>query len=308
MNMYTGLARVARKTGYPVVEVPGWETRTRPQPMQDVRTITCHHTAGPPTGDYPSFNTVLHGRGEALPGPLAQYGIGRSGTIYVFAAGSANHAGESRSIDYEKPHAIGIEAEAVGVPGTKGDWPEAQMDAYARLCRALIDEFGLKVADVLGHKETCAPVGRKTDPSFDMQKFRTRVAGVKLDAKPVTPADQEEDDDVSFADKHKLTDADVKAYGTADNKVGDTKSYDEIVRFPPAVARLRREQAAFQKSVAAQIGALNATVQAVLTAVQHGGGLTAEQATEAARVGAQEALNRLGDALDQDNDLPQNGA
>lgn len=201
MNMYTGLARVARLTGYPVVEVPGWETRTRPQTMQDVRTITCHHTAGPPasadTRDYPSYNTVLNGRGADLPGPLAQYGIGRSGTIYVFAAGSANHAGVSRSVDYEKTHAIGIEAEAVGVPGAKGDWPEPQMDAYAKLCRALIDEFGLKVADVLGHKETCSPVGRKTDPSFDMQKFRTRVAAVKL---VVKPADNQEDDEMALSD------------------------------------------------------------------------------------------------------------
>jgi hypothetical protein len=293
MNMYTGLARVARLTGYPVVEVPGWETRTRPQLMSDVRTITCHHTAnGGAKGDYPSYDTVLHGRGPDLPGPLAQYGIGRSGTIYVFAAGSANHAGVSRSVDYEKPHAIGIEAEAVGVPGTPGDWPEPQMDAYAKLCRALIDEFGLKVADVLGHKETCSPVGRKTDPSFDMQKFRTRVAAVKLGSKPVTPQDQESDD-VSFSDKHKLTEADVKAYGTSDNKVGDTKSYDEIVRFPPAVARLRRE-------LTALISAQNATIRVLANAIASGGSLTAEQAEHAAKAGAEAALAKLGDLLDGD--------
>lgn len=292
MNMFTGLARVARKTGYPVVEVPGWETRTRPQLMSDVRTITCHHTAnGGAKGDYPSYDTVLHGRGADLPGPLAQYGIGRSGTIYVFAAGSANHAGVSRSVDYEKPHAIGIEAEAVGVPGAAGDWPEVQMDAYAKLCRALIDEFGLKVADVLGHKETCSPVGRKTDPSFDMQKFRTRVAAVKLGSKPVAPQDQESDD-VSFKDLHTVTDADAKAYGGG-VKAGEKRSYDEIVRFPPATARLRRE-------LTAQLGALNATIKVLADAIADGGSLTAEQATEAARVGAQEALHQLGDLLDGD--------
>lgn len=181
MTMYTGLARIARKTGYPVVEVPGWEKRTRPQLMSDVRTITCHHTAnGGAKGDYPSYNTVLNGRGSDLPGPLAQYGIGRSGTIYVFAAGSANHAGESLKVDYEKIHAIGIEAEAVGVPGTAGDWPEAQMDSYAKLCKALIEEFHLDVADVRGHKETCAPPGRKSDPDFNMNDFRARVSRVKF--------------------------------------------------------------------------------------------------------------------------------
>jgi len=195
--MYTQLADVARRTGYPVVEVPGWKTRTRPQAMSDIRTITCHHTAnGGAPGDYPSYNTVLKGRRSSdpekdLPGPLAQYGIGRSGTIYVFAAGSANHAGASRSVNYEKTHAIGIEAEAVGVPGTKGDWPEVQMDAYARLCRQLMREFGLSINAVLGHKETCAPEGRKSDPSFDMDEFRDRVRSVGISAVQI---DMVEDD------------------------------------------------------------------------------------------------------------------
>ena len=294
MNMYTGLARVARKTGYPVIEVPGWETRTRPQLMSDVRTITCHHTAnGGATGDYPSYNTVLHGRGADLPGPLAQYGIGRSGTIYVFAAGSANHAGESLSVDYEKIHAIGIEAEAVGVPGTKGDWPEPQMDSYARLCRALIDEFGLKVSDVLGHKETCRPKGRKSDPDFNMDAFRRRVAAVNLGAKPAGATPPKEEDDVSFKDTHTVTDADVKAWGS--KKVGDKVSYDEIVRFPPGVARLRRE-------LTALIGAQNATIKVLADAIKAGGSLTAEQAQAASEAGARAALAELGDLLDGNDD------
>lgn len=179
MTMYTQLADVARRTGYPVVEVPGWKTRGRPQAMSDIRTITCHHTAnGGAKGDYPSYNTVLNGRGADLPGPLAQYGIGRSGTIYVFAAGSANHAGVSRKTDYEKTHAIGIEAEAVGVPGTKGDWPPVQMDSYHKLCAELKKEFKLSVSDVRGHKETCAPPGRKSDPDFSMPNFRADVQAV----------------------------------------------------------------------------------------------------------------------------------
>lgn len=302
MNMFTGLARVARSTGYPVVEVPGWKTRTRPQAMQDVRTITCHHTAnGGATGDYPSYNTVLHGRGADLPGPLAQFGIGRSGTIYVFAAGSANHAGVSRSIDYEKTHAIGIEAEAVGIPGTKGDWPAAQMDSYARLCRALIGEFGLKVADVLGHKETCSPIGRKSDPDFNMDDFRKRVSNVDLNKPPAGITPQKAEDDMELSDKHKLTDADAKAYG-GDVKAGDEKSWDEVLRFPPSVARLRRE-------TTAQIGALTGLVQSVLVAVKDGGGLTPAQATTAAREGAQAALAELGnDLLDNDDDSALPGA
>jgi N-acetylmuramoyl-L-alanine amidase-like protein len=199
MTLYKQLANVARRTGYPVVEVPGWETRTRPQAMSDIRTITCHHTAnGGAPGDYPSYNTVLRGRlnsdpAKNLPGPLAQYGIGRSGTIYVFAAGSANHAGESRSVNYEKTHAIGIEAEAEGTDHAKGDWPEVQMDAYARLCRQLMREFGLSINDVKGHKETCAPVGRKSDPSFSMDKFRDRVRSVGTSAVDIELGDDDMD-------------------------------------------------------------------------------------------------------------------
>lgn len=53
--------------------------------------------------------------------------------------------------------------------------------------------------------------------------------------------DKIQEDDVSFKDKHKLTTFDVAAYGDASLKPGESKSYDEIVRFPPATARVRRE-------------------------------------------------------------------
>jgi hypothetical protein len=185
--MLTQLATIARKTGCPVVEVPGWKTRTtkderkRPREMSDIRTITCHHTAnGGAKGNYPSLRVVRDGR-TGLQGPLAHYGIGLDGTIYVIAAGNCNHAGVSSSADYTNSHAIGIEAEAVGVPGTKGDWPPKQMDAYVRLCRALVEAFpGVSVSDVRGHKETCAPAGRKSDPDFNMTAFRIRVAAMDL--------------------------------------------------------------------------------------------------------------------------------
>jgi len=242
MTMYTQLAAVARRTGYPVTEVPGWKTRTRPQAMKDIRTITCHHTAnGGAKGDYPSYNTVLNGRGSALPGPLAQYGIGVSGRIYVFAAGSANHAGESLKEDYEKVHAIGIEAEAVGVPGAKGDWPEKQMDSYAKLCHELRMEFGLGVEDVRGHKETCKPKGRKSDPSFSMDTFRARVRKVGTEA-----TDQnKEDDDMPLTPKDvetiwtskvvKLTKTDAAVWnrtsGDRTYKEGDKVSVSDMVRY-----------------------------------------------------------------------------
>jgi N-acetyl-anhydromuramyl-L-alanine amidase AmpD len=194
--MLTQLATVARRTGYPVIEVRGWKTRGRPGGMLGVRTITCHHTAsGGAKGNYPSLRVVRDGR-SGLPGPLAQYGLGRDGTIFVIAAGRCNHAGVSRSRDYTNSYAIGIEAEAVGVPGAKGDWPARQMESYQRLCRALVDEFSaVQVADVRGHKETCSPRGRKSDPSFSMSSFRSKVAAVDLRKPPTRIPSKDKDDD-----------------------------------------------------------------------------------------------------------------
>lgn len=172
MTYFTGLARVARKTGYPVVEVSGWKTRGYGG-MSKVHTVVCHHTAGPRSGNYPSLNVVTHGR-PGLAGPLAHYGIGRDGKIYVIAAGRANHAGKVRKAAYANSHAIGIEAENTG---TGEPWSNAQMDSYVKLCRALRDEFKIKTSAILGHKEVCSPKGRKIDPyGFSMGTFRKAVA------------------------------------------------------------------------------------------------------------------------------------
>lgn len=175
MPYLTGLARVARLTGYPVMEVPGWETRGH-GPMGEVKTIVAHHTAGPKTGNYPSIGTVRSGR-PGLEGPLSQLGIGRDGTIYVIAAGLCYHAGPVLDPDFSNDNALGIEAENTGLGE---EWSRAQLDAYVKLCAALVREFGLEVTDVRGHKEICYPKGRKTDPYFaapslSMVQFRAHV-------------------------------------------------------------------------------------------------------------------------------------
>lgn len=177
MTYFTGLARVAKKTGYPVVEVKGWKTRSNTRDgMGKVKTIVAHHTAGPKSGNAPSLNVVTNGR-AGLRGALAHYVLGRDGTIYVVAAGLTWHAGKVRSTAYGNTHAIGIEAENTGL-GEK--WSNAQLDSYVKLCAALVKEFGLSVSDVKAHKEICSPVGRKPDPNFgpndlSMDEFRAAV-------------------------------------------------------------------------------------------------------------------------------------
>lgn len=74
-----------------------------------------------------------------MSGPLAQLVFARDGTVYLVAAGRVYHAGVVTSSLYQNSHRIGIEAEATGV----SSWPKAQVNAYAKLCRALIKDFDL---------------------------------------------------------------------------------------------------------------------------------------------------------------------
>ena len=183
MVVLNDLATAVRKSGLPVVETQGWKSRGH-GPFTVVETIVCHHTAGPSSGNMPSLGVVKDGR-PGLSGPLCNLGLARDGTVYVVAAGIAWHAGVVRSSAYQNTHAIGIEAEATGT----GPWSSVQMDAYAKLCRALCDHYGIPVSRVLGHKEVCSPPGRKIDPNFDMGAFRKRVENAT--AKPLEEPDME---------------------------------------------------------------------------------------------------------------------
>jgi hypothetical protein len=171
------LADACRGSGLRVVEVDGWRTRGHGR-MSGVRTVVCHHTAGAPTGEAPSLN-FIRDRG------LAQLVLGRSGTVYVVAAGLCFHAGVVHEPRMSNRWAIGIEAEATGTAA----WPAVQYDAYARLCAALAAHYRVAVARVLGHKEVAAPTGRKIDPNFDMAAFRALVAE-HLEDDMFTPEDR----------------------------------------------------------------------------------------------------------------------
>ncbi len=171
MPYLTDLADACRKSGLPVVEVDGWKSRGHGS-VTGVSSVIAHHTATSlrAPGNYPSLGIVRDGRSD-LPGPLAQLGLGRDGTVYVIAAGVAYHAGTVGLSAWDNWHAIGIEAEHDGL----SPWPPSLMDAYARLCAALCEHYNLAPDQVLGHKEIARPLGRKIDPNFDMHAFRDRV-------------------------------------------------------------------------------------------------------------------------------------
>lgn len=176
--MLTWLADCLREAGCVVSEVPGWEHRTIPGPWGPIKGVLCHHTAGPLHGTNPCLPTIIHGR-IGLHGPLSNLHLSRTGVFSVVAAGRCNHAGlgEWHGVTGGNTHFIGIEAENTGLPNDP--WPEHQLVEYARGCAALAKYVGFGVEMVVGHKEYALPDGRKTDPSFDMDEFRDRVAAAR---------------------------------------------------------------------------------------------------------------------------------
>lgn len=170
------LERAVKRAGVKYKKVSGWASRGHGS-MGSIRGVVAHHTAGPKSGNSPSLNVVAYGR-PGLSGPLAQLFLARDGTVYLVAAGVSYHAGRVNNSNFTNSHALGIEAENTGL-SNDSPWPAHQVDAYAKLCKALCDEFGLSTSRVRGHKEVCSPRGRKIDPTLNMSQFRAKVGGAK---------------------------------------------------------------------------------------------------------------------------------
>lgn len=171
-----GLLNHLRKWGLKVEEKEGWRHRGRPYNFYP-KAIIAHHTAsGAQSGNYASESIVTYGRSD-LPGPLCQVLLGRDGTVKMIADGYANHAGYGGPkagipANQGNTYSIGIEAENNGVGEP---WSSEQLNAYYRLCAALLVWIDKPDANlVIGHKEW-AP-SRKIDPrGLDMDKFRANV-------------------------------------------------------------------------------------------------------------------------------------
>lgn len=174
----TWLPDVLKNAGLKVSLVPGWENRG----LGDVGSIfgvICHHTGvkNPNKQNMPTLNSLKNGRKAepglaALPGPLAQLGLGLDGTYFVIAAGRAAHAGKGSFQGISgNLRFIGIEAENSGTPSDP--WPAVQLEAYQRGVAAILKHLGKDASFCVGHKEY-AP-GRKDDPSLNMKAFRESV-------------------------------------------------------------------------------------------------------------------------------------
>lgn len=175
MTRLTGLADHLRKWGFTVVELPGWKTRGADFDGMP-KVCVCHHTGTPrsKTKDLPTQGVLTNGRSD-LDGPLCQIGYGYSGTVYMVAAGKANHAGKGHwaGVFVGNDDSVGIEAESPG----DGTWTDAQREGYPRLAAAVVDYLNTNASHICAHRESAEPHGRKNDPvGIDMNDLRRKAA------------------------------------------------------------------------------------------------------------------------------------
>lgn len=179
-------ADAARWAGLPVTVVPGQETRGHGG-MRALEIVTGHHTGTPDSaaGDYPSRNVVTNGR-AGLAGPLCNLGLGRTGMVYVVAAGCAWHAGASAFAGFTdlNDEAVGIEAEDNG----DGKWSPAMLRAYPRLVAGLLHYMRRGVDRYCSHRTCAVPAGRKPDPAGISDAWMRAEASAVLASSAPTPA------------------------------------------------------------------------------------------------------------------------
>jgi hypothetical protein len=132
------------------VETEGWQTRG--SSSFSPSRVMWHHTASAQGRNVPSLNVCINGRAD-LPGPLCQVLQARDNTLYVIAAGKANHAGNGAwggSVSGNTSY-YGLEIENVGT--TAEPWRLDQLWTAAVASAALLAWDLNKVPFCCMHKE-----------------------------------------------------------------------------------------------------------------------------------------------------------
>jgi LysM repeat protein len=194
----SNLATVLRAAGLTVVEMPGWASRGYAgQDLADVRGVLWHHTATNRNAfvnsNAPTLTMCMNGRSD-LAGPLCHIVFGRDGTVYLVAAGVANHAGRGSAYgvptDAGNYYLIGIEMESSGI--APFDWTPDQLRVApflgAALERAYLDDQPEDEQLQIGHLEYSSE--GKIDPAGwpgGMDGLRAAINAV-LDGSVTPPA------------------------------------------------------------------------------------------------------------------------
>lgn len=135
-----------RAAGLKVVEVQGWKNRGRPAStghFDPKGAHTTHHTGvtSSASNPAPGLSVLISGR-SGLPGPLCHHAVAYDGTVYVIAAGRANHAGRiGKSGVPGMPYGGDGNAHAMGneviTDGTQ-PMPRAQQEAVALVAAVVL--------------------------------------------------------------------------------------------------------------------------------------------------------------------------
>ena len=198
------LANNLRKYGLTVVEIDNWQNRAIPDiygnpiDLIEVRGFVWHHTATPRSNflrsDLPTLGTCLNGNSQTR-GPLTQIMLGRTGIVYILAAGLCYHAGAGAMAgiprDMGNYYTAGIEMESSGI--APADWTADQIRVAPYLGAALELEYLQHLPEELraqiGHKEYSSQ--GKIDPfqwPGDMDglraKINEKIAELRGGAKP----------------------------------------------------------------------------------------------------------------------------
>ena len=139
-----------RKAGLKVVEIEGWKNRGRPASTGNFDpegASTTHHVGATTSESNPNaaLNLLITGRSD-LPGPLCHVATAYDGTVYVIAAGRANHAGRVGKTGvvgmpiYADGNALALGNEVM-TNGTQ-KMPKAQEDAIAKVAAVFANRHG----------------------------------------------------------------------------------------------------------------------------------------------------------------------
>lgn len=155
-----------------VVEVAGWQTRG--SEVFNPQGFVWHHTAGRREGNSPSLGVCTNGR-KGLSGPLCNVFMARDCTLYVVAAGRANHAGAGSWAGLSGNTSVyGLEIENVGQ--SSEPWTVRQLDVAARVASAL----GVPTGNMCLHKEW-------TSRKVDMHTISGAAMRQRVDALRAAP-------------------------------------------------------------------------------------------------------------------------
>lgn len=308
----TWMADEFRAAGLDVVEVDGWKTRGRPASSGsfDPFALNVHHTGGTSSAlsPTPALSLLVGGRSD-LPGPIAHFATDYHGRIWVIAAGRANVNGSNRGVP-NIPAGDGnrdLMGNEVFTNGTQA-MPQAQLDAIALSSVVVLEHFGRPVDGYLYRHQDTSKTGKWDIGQLSTARLRAITKAV-VRGTPTPP-----EDDMTPEQAKQLDEVHNMLRGGAD---GLNNNFEWLAgRLAPELlhdAKLRgsdgkdyavatwlvagNEKAGRAEGAARQAVAELAGLRAVVGALASSGTLTAEQITQAARAGADQALSeRIADA------------